>query len=132
MYASSGRCSDIFRRLLLKNTAGGQDKPRPESSTPESETEAMVLPPYDFAQMGFDYEGYNFRILECWETVDYPEDDLVAGEIVSEAVFNRNSRVEELLNIEISAVRVPGDESDLWTRFASTVQTHVMAGGRCV
>ena len=40
----------------------------------------------------------------------------------------RNSRVEELLNIEISAVRVPGDESDLWTRFASTVQTHVMAG----
>ena len=136
------KTTQIFRTLLAASLAmisvvscsQGKDADKPEDTpkTPDiqttAETEEVSLPPYPFAQSELDYDGYNFRILECWEQVDYLEDDLVAGEIVSEADFNRNSRVEELLNIEITAVKVPGDESDLWTRFASTVQTHVMAG----
>ena len=105
-----------------KPSADGSEPAKGNDSTVQEETEAPL--PYAFAQEELDYGGYNFRVLtDHIEEVDILKDELVVGEIVSESVYNRNMRVEELLNIEISAIEVEN-----WEDVSPTVQKYVMAG----
>ena len=78
------KTTQIFRTLLAASLAmisvvscsQGKDADKPEDTpkTPDiqttAETEEVSLPPYPFAQSELDYDGNNFRILECWEQVE--------------------------------------------------------------
>jgi len=118
--------------LCMTAASCGDDGGKPSSdggapvngkeSTVQEETEAPI--PYAFAQEELDWGGYNFRVLtDHTGEVDILKEDLVVGEIVSESVYNRNMRVEELLNIEISAIEI-----EQWDEVSPTVQKYVMAG----
>ena len=96
------------------------------------ETAAETTPPYPFFEEELDYGGYNFRIFRTsfdddGNEVDVLKEDIEGGDIVHEAVYERNMRVEELLNIEISEVTLPA-ESDDWQKTESTIAKNVMAG----
>ncbi len=107
-----------------KGKTPAQTNDKGNTNTPAAETEEVL--PYAFAQNGLDFGGYNFRVFTDHQgEVDILLDDLVAGEIVSESVYNRNARVEELLNIEISTLDV-GEIN--WSEISPTVSKYVMAG----
>lgn len=95
------------------------------------ETAAVTTPPYAFYEEAQDYGGYNFRIfrtsfIEEGNEVDVLKEDIEAGDIVHEAVYERNMRVEELYNIEISEVTLsPGQP---WSDTESEISKSVMAG----
>lgn len=116
--------------LCTAMTACGDESEKTPAQTQDggtaAETEAVTEIPYAFAQEELDFEGYNFRVFtDHTSEVDVLLDDLVAGDIVSESVYNRNARVEELLNIEITTLDIP----DLnWDDVSPTVQKYVMAG----
>jgi len=82
--------------------------------------------PYAFAQSGLDFGGEKFRVFtELAEDVDVLREDLVAGDIVSEAVYERNLRVEELLNVQIESVPFAAIH---WEDVPMEIMKNVMAG----
>ena len=96
------------------DTPKNNDTNNDAAGTPDGSesVEAETLPPYDVATKGLNYNGYDFRIFNgqiADEKVDYLLDDVVIGNIVQEAVYNRNMKVEELLNITISEVEMKTD-----------------------
>ena len=118
--------------LCTVTTACGDDSGTASAETKNNgdaaavNTEAVTEIPYAFAQQELDFGGYNFRVFTDHQgEVDILIDELVAGEIVSESVYNRNARVEELLNIEITTLDV-GEIN--WDEVSPTVQKYVMAG----
>ncbi len=89
-------------------------------------TEATEEIPYAFAQSELDFGGYEFRVFtETPADVDVHKEDLVAGDIVSEAVYDRNQRVEELLNIEINSILFQAVD---WEDVPAEIMKSVMAG----
>lgn len=78
-----------------------------EAQTSEAVTTAVTTGIYDNIPEGSDFSGYEFNILRYgntnWDIFLDPEE--VLGEILSDAAFERNKEVEELLNITISEIR---------------------------
>lgn len=110
------------------DTTKNDDTNNDAAGTPDGSesVEAETLPPYDFAAKGLNYNGYDFRIFNgqiADEKVDYLLDDVVIGNIVQEAVYNRNMKVEELLNITISEIT----NEDGWGQFSENIGTNVIA-----
>lgn len=65
-----------------------------------------------------DFEGRNFNILysgtitagQTWHFVDVEE---ITGEILNDAIYQRNGKIEEIYNISIAAVYSGGFQNDL-------------------
>ncbi len=80
---------------------------------------------------GYDYEGRSFRIQSSADATDATNANefiegsgSLNGEIVNDAVFERNAKVEELLNIKLDFT-----ESDYtYSNAESSIRTFVMAG----
>ena len=80
---------------------------------------------------GYDYEGRAFRIQSSADATDATNANefiegsgSLNGEIVNDAVFERNAEVEELLNIKLEFT-----ESDYtYSNAESSIRTFVMAG----
>ncbi|MBR4896350.1 MAG: hypothetical protein IKZ41_07975 [Clostridia bacterium] len=94
------------------------------SSAPEAETEPAwidTLPPTD-------YDGYSFNL--AWSTPNLswneiaPDLDEITGDIVGEAVHQRNLLTEDKLNISITAQ--PATNS--WTTVTTDMKNLVLAG----
>ena len=90
-----------------------------EGGTGATDTDARV--PYD--TLGIDYGGYTFRVWNydaytegTWDRNAIPEDlyaESLTGEVLNDAVFNRNKAVEEALDITIYVEdRIGGDMSE--------------------
>ena len=91
--------------LLAGNLVGCGSEQGTEITTTEPETtpEETTAAGYDYPDV--DYEGYEFKILNvdsfynCYVKTDVEEQ---TGELVDDAVYTRNRKVEEKLGIRIS------------------------------
>ncbi len=70
-----------------------------------------------------DWDGKEFRIFAC----SYLESDLIVeeetGSIIDDAVFRRNTAVEDRFNVELKV-----DASGAWNELSGTVRASIMAG----
>lgn len=78
------------------------------TSVPESAEETTEGPEdYSAFYPDADYEGYSFRILtppnNGWSLNQLVSDEL-SGEVLNDAIYMRNSRIEDLLDIDISVI----------------------------
>lgn len=114
---SEGRTNENADSQSQSNTTGTNETAAAEED--EEITLATVRQQY----ADRNYEGYDFRIADngdgWWGTIDvYAEE--ITGEVINDAVFNRNSAMEETLNIHISEFRcIPPSD---------TVKRSVIAG----
>lgn len=83
-----------------KDTETETDSAVVETSGEESETEKTYAVP------DANYDGYTFRILnttdDMWDCYNKMDVEEIRGELLDDAVFNRNAKLESDLNIEIS------------------------------
>ncbi|NLZ37288.1 MAG: hypothetical protein GX897_07415 [Clostridiales bacterium] len=70
-------------------------------------TEAATEPPYDFLKYPQDFGGRTFTVLkrEIAEPIDLDE-SVKRGDVIIEAIHERNLNTEELLNIKLKSVNV--------------------------
>ncbi len=119
----------LLALLLLWQTTGCGRTETPETSSVETETEAMtetepaetepVRPTYDFG-------GANYTILQRTDTM-YEFVAELNGEIVGDSVYERNLAVTEGYNINLATREVNGDWDNRNT-FISTIEQAVLAG----
>jgi len=125
-----GTVSFVTALLMLFSvlaSCAAQDNASETADTASSETvtsEAVTDVPYDIPEVN-DYNGYTYRISMDESRHTGPRimfTDEANGEVMNDAVFARNEKIEELYNIEIKGV--PDAANDL----ANTVKKAVMAG----
>lgn len=108
--------------LLTAASCGDSDTPATEtkdSPTTNVGTETAAPDPLDFIPADVRYEGETFTVLNATayqnkygHEVAYLQEDIVGGDIVAEAVYERNMRVSDRLGVKIEAVE--GSEWDTW------------------
>ncbi|MBR5869841.1 MAG: extracellular solute-binding protein [Clostridia bacterium] len=104
----------------------------PAKDTAAAETQAVTIDPNDRSQVkdslpeGLDFGGKTFRIYNAVEAhqIYYEESELLAGDVVNDAVMRRNAAVEERLNITLQH----DPYQDTWDSVANSIRKLVMAG----
>ena len=111
--------------------AGGENTPA-DTTTTVAETES----PYDgngylkdSLDPNLDYKGEKFTIL-YWSDVERIEFEVLeqTGDLIGDALFNRNAAVEDRLNIEFEWIGTPGNYNNQ-AAFVSQVTNDVNSGG---
>ena len=101
-------------------TAAGGDTAPAETSDPRLSI-ADDLPDKDFG-------GCEFRVMYCsygkGAAVDPYAPEEATGDVVDDAIFERNSRIEERFNVKIVSV---DDPSTSWSTFTNAVKTQILA-----
>ncbi len=118
--ASLVSCADTAEEALSET----ENTPSAETVETEAETEDPAKAIQDALPTG-DYEGRTYTMLVPSHLLTEFDTDLT-GDIIDDAVCNRNIAVEERLNVDVRTVDAPG----LWgdrTSFMETVQNSVMA-----
>lgn len=119
-------CSQGTENAETKNDAGSTSGTA-EFDVTQDEEEEYVDHRFD----GYDYEGRSFRVQSSADATDATNaNEFIAGsgsyngEIVNDAVFERNAKVEELLNIKLEF-----SEADYtYSNAESSIRTFIMAG----
>ena len=92
------------------------------AAEPEEEEPEMSLEVAKLQYEDRDYSGYEFRIADRasgdWKTFDVFSEG-ITGETINDSVFNRNTVLEDVMNIKITEVPVDG--------VANTVKTSIVA-----
>ncbi|MGI6742765.1 MAG: hypothetical protein ACOX4O_03780 [Eubacteriales bacterium] len=83
----------------------------PDATAAAETTEAVTEPPYEFLKNPEDFGGRTFTVLKCKnaEYIDL-DDSVKRGDVIVEAINDRNSKTEELLNVKLSSVSVENDD----------------------
>lgn len=118
-------CSDNGSDNDKTNTANTGNAASSESGETEAETEPDLSKLiYDSLPKG-DYGGQTFSILVPTHQLPTFKTELT-GDVVNDAVFERNTTVEEKLNISLNVVDTPGlwDDRDA---YMNTVRNSVLA-----
>lgn len=105
-----------------ETTNSSSSQPQAEAAETEAEEAEITL---ESAAKGYadrNYEGYEYRIADRgsgdWKTFDvYAEE--ITGEVINDAVYNRNTTIEDTINIKI--VEAPMDA------VASTLKSSIMS-----
>lgn len=114
----------LFASCAEDSDTGNQ----PKDTTPAStETEADTRIDYFATLPSYDFGGKNFTFL-CRTELEYEiAVDSEDGEIVNDAIFKRNMRIEEAYKTKVGYHAIPGAWSDAST-FQSAVTKAVKAG----
>ena len=89
-----------------------------ETTTPETEK------PYLDNLGEYDFDGADFTMLVRETRVNDIAPDEATGDVVSDAIYNRNVKIAERFNVKIVVETLP-DDSNMWN---STLDGEVMAG----
>ena len=114
----------------------------PETTQAHHTDEVTVIPdPTEYDENGFikddipenlDYRGEEINIL-VWKENDtvewYVDDNMLYGDIVNQAVYDRNNRVEDNLGVKIFFIETEGNLSNQADRI-STVENSVSVNAR--
>ncbi len=126
----------LLAAMLLSNTACGGTSDETTDASGENVAEETVaeevVDPLAFLPENLNYDGQTITIMQghayaCNGSNDYGNevyynfDDIEGGDIVAEAVYNRNVMVEEKLNLSIG--EAIGSGWDTWTTELSTSLT---------
>ncbi len=103
----------VMAGLLLLGSCGGDDtQPNETDASVSDETTAAVteMSVLDFLPEIPDYQGETVNIMQAqWvmnendNEITYPLDEITAGDIVAEAVYERTRMAEEALNVKITS-----------------------------
>ena len=77
---------------------------------------------------GLDFNGMIINLLiqgDSWKESEFIAEDEI-GEVVNDAIYNRNRSVEDRLNIKLNIISGPGWEN--WSTMASQIKKSIMAG----
>jgi len=77
---------------------------------------------------GLDFNGVVINLLvqeDSWKEKEFLAPELT-GDVIDDAVYNRNIAVEERLNIKLNVISGPGWEN--WGSMASQIRNSIMAG----
>ncbi|NLZ37290.1 MAG: hypothetical protein GX897_07425 [Clostridiales bacterium] len=131
----------VFKRLLFialaaamlltalacgSNSGKSGETTAPDATAAAETTEATTEPPYEFLKNPEDFGGREFKVLNgAYTKGDYIDldDSVKRGDVIVEAVYERNSKTEELLNIKITSTK-----TEDWTAIGADIQKIVMAG----
>lgn len=98
--------SFVLAMLLLGlASCGGTDTPGTDTTGGDTTPADTTAAGYDYSK--YDFGGYEFNVLNfesiwsCYVHLDFAEQ---TGEMLDDAVFKRNSKVEEALNIKFNEV----------------------------
>ncbi len=108
-------CIILLAGILLGSTVSCSSGTEPETDTPDTaaisevnQEEARTPEAVAAAYADRDYDGYTFRVGVRdelnWETFDVVAEELT-GEAINDAVYNRNTILEETMNIRITEIR---------------------------
>ena len=118
---SAARMAALTLALLLTITSSacGGEVESPEVTTADIvTTEAETTEAYP----SYDFGGQDFNIFVRPERLYYLDAESQNGDVFNDAVFERNSTVEALCNVNITYIDAPRDS------MATMIQTSVMAG----
>ncbi|HHX54251.1 MAG TPA: hypothetical protein GX704_05005, partial [Clostridiales bacterium] len=77
----------------------------PDATAAAETTEAETEPPYEFLKNPEDFGGRTFTVLTGnAEPIDL-DDSIKRGDVIIEAIHERNLNTEELLNVKIRSVK---------------------------
>lgn len=93
-----------------KNEAANETAVTSGDTIAETEVTTSI---YDDLPTG-DYGGYNFRILNNWSNFAYTSfgEEGLTGEVLDDAIYERNTVVAELLNITFEIQQLRWDDND--------------------
>ncbi|MBQ4606861.1 MAG: hypothetical protein IJB15_09140, partial [Clostridia bacterium] len=116
----------LFLALLLASmtACASETTDTPTADSTEAVTEAAETEdpfPYTSHLPDADYEGFLFRVMGE-EMRDHYESEEQTGEVINDAVYQRNMAVEEKYNIALEYEILPWQSGD------DQIQTVVMAG----
>ena len=97
-----------------------------DTGTGEIVTETEETQPALNLPEGLDFEGYTYKIYtfdHSAYSIEHIAEDL-NGDVLNDAIFNRNLDVSELLNVQLNAVINPWNNED----FRANVMAAVMSG----
>lgn len=98
---------------LLLASCGSAGSQAPSQTNSEETTAAAVTENNEYTYPEADYEGHTFLILnqnECdWANMLIAPDE-TNGELINDALYNRNARIEERYNVKIKEQRVLYDD----------------------
>lgn len=107
--------------LLSAGVSCGSSEQASETSSTDVQTEAAVsdTPTLESVTASYtdrDYGGYTFRVgvrdEPDWETFDVIAEELT-GETINDAVYNRNTALEDSMNVKITEIRHRRPADDL-------------------
>ena len=96
----------------------GSESVTTETTTPETEK------PYLDNLGEYNFDGADFTMLVRETRVNDIAPDEATGDVVSDAIYNRNAKISERFNVNIVIETLP-DDSNMWN---STLDGEVMAG----
>ena len=106
----------LLASLMLVGTVGcgdaGSDETTADTSAADTvavETEPEIT--FESVAAGYqdrDYGGYTFRVgvrdVVDWQTMDVIAEE-VTGEVINDAVYNRNVALEDAMNVKVTEIR---------------------------
>ena len=113
-----------------ENTPGGENAVPQNAESAAAGTEAQTdtedVYPFETKDLG----GFTLRVLNSgplWNQIMTVDTETMDGEVLNDAIYNRNRTVEQLLNCGISVTEVPASDSTL-NPLKNYVQESVLSG----
>ena len=82
----------------------------PESGEPDETPTEAPFPEPEVPEK--DYGGINFNVLYPawgpWNEVNYAFPETLTGDVMNDAIINRNKKIEDRLNIKFNSIRIEG------------------------
>ena len=120
----------LFAAILLQTAAcGGAGAPADTTTVPEEVTTTAEETTAPYVPAELDYGGKTVSFFIRTNDAALPEyySEELNGEIVSDAIFNRNRKVEEDLNVKFAFREEPNTWNER-AQFAQTLSQSVLAG----
>lgn len=110
----------LFAACSGGEKAGAETNVTADTTAAETQAYINTLPATDFGGAVFNILGRDYKAYEVWS-------EAYDGEVVNDALFERNGRVGELFNVNITYTAVAGTW-DKQETFKTAVTSSVMAG----
>lgn len=97
----------ILCALLLTGTASCGDAAVSDDTTAAADAVVTDAAPAGYDYEGIDYGGYEFKFFnfdKCWGCTIRLDAETQTGDVMDDAVFTRNQKVEEEMNIDIKEI----------------------------
>ena len=97
----------ILCALLLTGTASCGGTAASDDTTTAADAVTTEAAPVGYDYEGIDYGGYEFKFFnfdQCWGCTIRLDAETQTGDVMNDAVFSRNQKVEEMMNIDIKEI----------------------------
>lgn len=116
----------IAAQLIATASCGGQTENVDTDTSTACSTAPETTSFYDNIDIP-DFSGQSFTILARTDLIDEMYSEVETGEVVSDAVYQRNHNVADHLGIDVNIIHQPGDWANK-DQFVNYVSSAILAG----